>query len=69
MALQQGTQLPPYQMPAPNAYEVAWLAVLPTTTPKLSTDEVTRVRAIRSWAVDSRVRDRAQAVLDANGTP
>ena len=69
MAVQQGTQLPPVVPPVPNAYEVAWLGTLPTTAPALSATEQARVRAIRNGAADQRVKDRAQLVLTANGTP
>lgn len=69
MALQQGHQLPPVQPPESSAYDVAWLAVLPTTAPALSGAELAKVRTIRSGATDARVKDRAQAVLTANGTP
>jgi hypothetical protein len=48
---------------------VAWLAVLPTTAPALTTAEQGRVRAIRDSAVDDRVKTQAQAILTANGTP
>lgn len=69
MALPQGTQLPAYQMTAPTAYDVAWLAVVPTAGPALTADELARVRNIRAGATEARVRDRAQAILTANGTP
>lgn len=69
MSLPAGTQLPPYQATAPSAYDVAWLAVVPTSAPALSADELAKVRAIRAGATEARVRDRAQAVLAANGTP
>ena len=69
MALKQGFQLPPYRKTVPSAYDVAWLGVLPTAAPALSTDEVSKVKAIRVGATEPRVRDRAQAVLTANGTP
>lgn len=69
MTLPQGFQLPPVQQPAPHAYEVAWLATVPTAAPALTPDEVARVKAIRAGATEPRVRDRAQAVLTANGTP
>lgn len=55
--------------PLPGAEDVAWLSVLPTTSPALTAGEERRVRAIRDAAVDQRVKDRAQAVLTANGTP
>lgn len=67
--LPQGVQLPPAVRPVPNAYEVAWLGILPTAAPALTTDEQAKVRSIRAGATDQRVKDRAQAVLTANGTP
>jgi len=67
--LPQGVQLPAVVRPVPNAYEVAWLGILPTTAPALTTDELAKVRSILAAATDQRVKDRAQAVLTANGTP
>lgn len=69
MAIQQGAQLPPVLPKVPDAYAVAWLGVLPTAAPALTADELARVRSIRAGASDQRVKDRAQAVLTANGTP
>ncbi len=69
MALKQGYQLPPIVAPLAGSEDVAWLAVLPTTSPALTAAEERRVRAIRDAAVDQRVKDRANAVLSANGTP
>ena len=67
--LPAGTKVPAYAKPLPNTFEVAWLALMPTTAPALSTNEQVRVRSIRDNATDQRVKDRAQAVLTANGTP
>lgn len=67
--LPQGYRLPPVLAATPSAASVAWLATLPTTAPALTAAEVTRLRLLRAAATDPRVRDRAQAVLTANGTP
>ena len=69
MSLKQGFQLPLYRKTVPSAYDAAWLALLPTSAPALSADEQARVRSIRDGAAEQRVKDRAQAVLTANGTP
>jgi hypothetical protein len=67
--VKQGYKLPPVAPAVPPAYELAWLALLPTTSPALTTDEQARVRSIKNNASDSRVVARAAAILTANGTP
>ena len=63
------TVLPPVLPPVFGNAEIAWLAMLPTTSPALTSAEQARVRAIKATGVDPRVVARATAVLSANGTP
>jgi hypothetical protein len=67
--LPQAFQLPPVIGRPPTPDDVAWVAMLPTTAPALTSAEVMRLKTIRTAATDGRVRERTQAVLTANGTP
>jgi len=66
--LQPGAAMPAL-LRQPSTYDVAWLAMFPTTAPALTTEEHSRITRIRDGATDPRVKARAQAVLTADGAP
>lgn len=51
--------------PPPTAAQLAWLALIPTTSPALTTDERAQITAIRRNAVDARTRARCDLLLSA----
>jgi hypothetical protein len=48
---------------APTAAQLAWLSLIPTTSPALTPDERGLITAIRNRAVDNRTRARCDLLL------
>lgn len=50
-------------LPVPAAADLAWLSLIPVTTPGLSADERAKVTAIRAASVDARTTARCDLLL------